>query len=74
MSMSMSTTTTITLNGEPRELPEGASLAQLVAIVFDSPTAVATAVNQQFVPRESRADCLLKDGDAVFTFQPITGG
>ena len=67
-------TTTITLNGEPRELSDGSTLAQLVAMVFDSPLAVATAVNQQFVPREAREACVLKDGDAVFTFQPITGG
>lgn len=66
--------TTISLNGEPRELPDGSTLAQLVATLVDSPSALATAVNQQFVAREARADYRLQDGDAVFTFQPITGG
>lgn len=68
------TITTITLNGERRELPEGSTLAQLVAAIAESPAAVATAVNQQFVPRGAREACVLRDGDEVLTFQPITGG
>ncbi len=66
--------TTITLNGERRELPEGSSLADLVAQIAETPQALATAVNQEFVARDARADRLLREGDAVFTFQPITGG
>jgi sulfur carrier protein len=66
--------TAITLNGEPREVPPGSSLADLVAAIADSPQALATAVNGEFVAREARGACLLRDGDAVFTFQPITGG
>jgi sulfur carrier protein len=38
------------------------------------PQALATAVNGDFVPRAARATLQLKEGDAVFTFQPITGG
>jgi sulfur carrier protein len=66
--------TRITLNGEPRELPEGSSLADLVAQIADSPLALATAVNSEFVARQARTECLLREGDEVFTFQPITGG
>ncbi len=66
--------TAITLNGEPREVPPASSLADLVAAIADSPQALATAVNGQFVAREARSACLLREGDAVFTFQPITGG
>ena len=66
--------TTITVNGEPRELPQGSTLAQLVATIADSPQALATAVNQQFVPRGAREACVLQEGDEVLTFQPITGG
>ncbi|MEJ7932172.1 sulfur carrier protein ThiS [Ramlibacter sp. AN1015] len=66
--------TTITLNGEVREVPEGSSLEELVAAIADAPQALATAVNQQFVPRQQRAACVLREGDDVFTFQPITGG
>jgi sulfur carrier protein len=66
--------TVIALNGQPREVPAGSSLADLVAELVDSPQALATAVNQEFVARDARAACLLQPGDQVFTFQPITGG
>ncbi len=64
----------IVVNGQAREMPEGSSLADLVAQLADSPQALATAVNGDFVARDLRAAHLLKPGDQVFTFQPITGG
>jgi sulfur carrier protein len=64
----------ITLNGGTRELPEGQTLADLIAQMDAPPQALATAVNGEFVAREVRAHCKLREGDAVFTFQPITGG
>lgn len=66
--------TQVTLNGEPKQLQSGATLADLVASIGEQPQALATAVNGEFVPREARAQTLLNEGDAVFTFQPITGG
>ncbi len=67
-------TISITLNGAPRAEPGGTSLAALIASLSQSPQALATAVNQVFVPRTEREARVLVDGDAVFTFQPITGG
>jgi len=64
----------ITLNGEARELSAGHTLADLIATLDPPPQALATAVNGEFVARDARADRRLNDGDAVFTFQPITGG
>ncbi len=64
----------ISVNGESREVAEGSSLADLVALLVDSPQALATAVNGDFVARDARAARLLEAGDQVFTFQPITGG
>jgi sulfur carrier protein len=64
----------ITLNGERRQVPHGESLAQLIASLESAPAWLATAVNGEFVAREARDDCKLREGDAVFTFQPITGG
>jgi sulfur carrier protein len=64
----------ITLNGEPRSVEEATTLADLVASLGQPPAALATAVNGDFVPRAERATVTLRDGDAVFTFQPITGG
>jgi sulfur carrier protein len=65
---------TITINGEERNIEPGATLADLVASLGRTPQALATAVNGEFVPREARAQCVLSEDDAVFTFQPITGG
>ncbi len=64
----------ISVNGESREVADGSSLADLVALLVDSPQALATAVNGDFVARDARAARLLEAGDQVFTFQPITGG
>ena len=66
--------TSITLNGQPRSIDSGRTLADLVASLDAAPQALATAVNGEFVPREARAQCVLREHDAVFTFQPITGG
>ena len=64
----------ITLNGAPHTLAPGSSLADLVAAHGLAPDALATAVNGEFVARHQRAEWRLQPGDAVFTFQPITGG
>lgn len=64
----------ITLNGEPRDVAEGTTLAQLVEALGQAPQALATAVNGEFIARDARATVHLAEGDAVFTFQPITGG
>ena len=64
----------ITVNGEPRTVPDSATLADLVNALGEAPQAVATAVNGDFVPRNARDGVQLREGDAVFTFQPITGG
>jgi sulfur carrier protein len=64
----------ITLNGESRAIEPGVTLADLIASLTDEPKSLATAVNGEFVPRDERGRHPLRDGDAVFTFQPITGG
>ena len=64
----------ITLNGEAQPLPAGNSVADLLAHHGVAPEAVATAVNGVFIARGERAHTVLHEGDAVFTFQPITGG
>ena len=67
-------TTQITVNGEPRAIAEGDTLADVVAALGQPPQTLATAVNGEFVPRSARGTVQLRDGDAVFTFQPIQGG
>lgn len=64
----------ITVNGESQSVPAQTSLAAVIANAQLAAEAVATAVNGEFVPRNDRATRELLAGDAVFTFQAITGG
>ncbi|MGO1767173.1 thiamine biosynthesis protein ThiS [Advenella sp. S44] len=70
----------VSVNGTNHEIASGSSLADLIAYLQreagqpDDPAAIATAVNETFIPRLKRSDTLLSDGDQVFTFSPITGG
>ena len=64
----------ITLNGEARQLPAGSTLADVLAASCQPAASFASAVNGEFVARDARATTRLADGDAVFTFQAITGG
>ncbi|OOG41288.1 thiamine biosynthesis protein ThiS [Polaromonas sp. A23] len=64
----------ITLNGEARQVPAGSSLADALAAVELPTASFASAINGEFVARDARAQALLAEGDAVFTFQAITGG
>ena len=64
----------IQLDGQPRRVPEGLTLARLVEQLGHAPERVGTAVNGDFVPRDQRAARALAEGDAVLLFQPIVGG
>lgn len=67
----------ITINGEPQCIAPNRSVADVLATLAreDMPAmAVATAVNGDFVARSARAQHVLRDGDALFVFQPVTGG
>jgi sulfur carrier protein len=64
----------VKLNGEPRELPDGATLAEAVAQVTDLATGVAAAVNGDVVPRGSWATAPLRDGDQVEVVTAVQGG
>ena len=67
----------ITINGEVRQVPAGSSLADALAASgqpAQAPQSFASAVNGEFVARDQRALTTLAEGDAVFTFQAITGG
>lgn len=64
----------IRLNGQARRVEAGTTLAALVDQLGVTPAALATAVNGEFVPRDQRPARCLQPGDAVTTFQPITGG
>ncbi|MCK5919254.1 MAG: sulfur carrier protein ThiS [Cocleimonas sp.] len=64
----------LTLNGEPKELPDVMSLDKAIAHWQPEVEQFAVAVNGEFVPRGSYAETLLKANDQVELLSPIVGG
>ena len=64
----------VKLNGEPCELPDGATMAEAVAELTDLASGVAAAVNGDVVLRSSRAATQLRDGDQVEVVTAVQGG
>ncbi|RZI80913.1 MAG: sulfur carrier protein ThiS [Rubrivivax sp.] len=74
----MTMTITVHTDRGPQPLAEGSTVADLLDLLGRTAglddSAVATAVNGEFVPRSERAHRTLHDGDAVLCFTAITGG
>jgi sulfur carrier protein len=64
----------VTLNGEPREVPPGTTVAQLVGMLTDQPTGVAAALNGEVLPRRSWAGTPLAERDQVEVVTAVQGG
>jgi sulfur carrier protein len=64
----------VKLNGEPCELPDGATMAEAVAELTDLASGVAAAINGDVVPRGSWATTSLRDGDQVEVVTAVQGG
>jgi sulfur carrier protein len=67
-------TVRVKLNGEPRELPDGSTIARAVAELTAAPSGVAAAVNSDVVPRGSWDFTVLRDGDQVEVVTAVQGG
>jgi thiamine biosynthesis protein ThiS len=64
----------VTVNDEPRALPDGATVADVVATLALGPRRIAVEVNRAVVPRANYASTALRDGDAVEIIQFVGGG
>ena len=66
----------VVLNGEPRELPDGATVADAVDAsgAPESHAGVAVAVDGEVVPRGRWAGDELADGQHVEVLQAVQGG
>ena len=62
------------VNDEPRELPPGATVADLVAALGLGPRRIAVEVNLDVVPRARYGDTVLADGDRVEVVHFVGGG
>ena len=65
---------TVTVNGQPREVPEGTTVEQLVGQLTNQPTGVAAAVNGEVLPRRAWAGMSLADLDQVEVVTAVQGG
>jgi thiamine biosynthesis protein ThiS len=64
----------VIVNDEPRALPAGATVAELVESLGLGPRRVAVEVNRTLVPRAAYAATRLADGDAVEIIHFVGGG
>lgn len=67
-------TLTLSVNGEPRETPEGTTLAGLLAQLGLDPRTVVVEHNRRIVRREGLSGAGLADGDAVEIVHFVGGG
>ena len=66
--------TTIQFNGQPREVPAGATVAALLEHLDLRPAYVAVEINLELVPRAKHAQHVLRDGDRVEVVTLVGGG
>jgi thiamine biosynthesis protein ThiS len=64
----------VTVNDEPRTLPDDATVADLVTALALGPRRIAVEVNHAVVPRAVYAHTILHDGDAVEVIHFVGGG
>ena len=64
----------IELNGEPRHLADGASVAALLVELALDPARVAVERNRAIVPRSTFAEVPLADGDRIEIVHFVGGG
>jgi thiazole synthase len=62
------------VNGEYRELPDGASVDSVVRELAESRDGVAVAVDGQVVPRGEWAETALRDGQEIEVLHAVQGG
>ena len=65
---------TLTVNGDPRDVPAGSTLADLVTELVPSARGVAAAVDGEVVPRRAWPDTPLADGSVVEVVTAVQGG
>ncbi|MDI2126145.1 sulfur carrier protein ThiS [Yinghuangia seranimata] len=72
--MTVQPTHAVSVNGEPRTLAVGTTVAALVATMTSALKGVAVAVNEDVVPRSAWPTTVLADGDRVEVLTAVQGG
>ncbi|HEU5182596.1 MAG TPA: sulfur carrier protein ThiS [Candidatus Polarisedimenticolia bacterium] len=64
----------IVVNGEEREIAEGATLATLIELLQLPPGRIAVERNREVVPRAKHAETVLHEGDLLEMVRFMGGG
>lgn len=64
----------LTVNGNPLELPDGSTVAALLARLSIDGARVAIERNEDVVPRRTWAEVALRDGDHIEIVTFVGGG
>ncbi|MBY5936828.1 sulfur carrier protein ThiS [Marinobacter nauticus] len=64
----------VQVNGEPMELPSGATIAALIEQLTLTGKRLAVEVNEDIVPRSQHPQFTLNEGDRVEVVYAIGGG
>jgi sulfur carrier protein len=64
----------IALNGEKRDVPEGSSVADLLAVSGADRQQVAVVVNERIVRPDDRQSCILQENDQIDVLVFAGGG
>ena len=67
-------TVTVMVNDETRALPDGATVADLVATLGLGARRIAVEVNRAVVPRVAYESTTLREGDAIEVIHFVGGG
>ena len=73
-SAAATTTVEIHVNGEPREVPRGCTVEELIAQLDLGGRRVAVALNREVVPRSTYADVAIHGGDRMEILEAVGGG
>ncbi|GAB7107822.1 sulfur carrier protein ThiS [Streptomyces phaeofaciens JCM 4814] len=74
MSVPVTGSVTISVNGERREVASGTALDSVVRSLTPAPSGVAAALNETVVPRARWSATALSDGDRVEVLTAVQGG
>ncbi len=64
----------IIVNSEPREVPDGSTVADLLAAMDLPAQRVAVERNRQLVPRATHAETVIAEGDVLEVVTLVGGG
>jgi sulfur carrier protein len=64
----------VIVNGEPREVPDDATVASVVESVTDAPAGVAVALNAEIVRRADWPATTMREADRLEVLTAVQGG